>query len=373
MPCPKALPAVPPPPPCPQVPPALPPRMGFMNPTPRVFPAPPPRPAPPRDIETRSDEDDPPVNLEFRRQAAEELFGEIAWASDVIGHFECPGAHLHTVQSTDQVRVYLEGVPWIECFHQTCGGLVAHAGRKLRGRIKRKEKGKDTSGLTGRTPIDFREWQRQKALEARNNKWMEWFWDVISRPEMPDTFPHWRTTPSDRICDDREDFLHLFHPSDLIWCGEVNESGPKSFVHVATLQKRPQLLRSQFISTCTFEPGSTRRSYDNVLARRFLVVESDELSIPQQTALLMALAKEWPLAAVVSSGNKSLHGWFRWLPEWSADRDALQSLRTRLRVMHCDPAGATATQPFRLPGILNRKSLRFQALIYLNLDLKQAC
>lgn len=45
-------------------------------------------------------------------------------------------------------------------------------------------------------------------------------------------------------------------------------------------------------------------------ARRFLVIEGDGTSKDHQAAILLHLAERAPLAMVVDSGGKSLHGWF---------------------------------------------------------------
>ena len=49
---------------------------------------------------------------------------------------------------------------------------------------------------------------------------------------------------------------------------------------------------------------------DNTGPRRFLVIEFDSGILDQQAALLWYLAQYGPLALVVFSGNKSIHGWF---------------------------------------------------------------
>ena len=66
----------------------------------------------------------------------------------------------------------------------------------------------------------------------------------------------------------------------------------------------------------TTETGLTksgRKSYhplDNTGPRRFLLIEADRGSLDQQAAVIGHLATLAPLAAVVFSGSKSLHGWF---------------------------------------------------------------
>jgi hypothetical protein len=51
-------------------------------------------------------------------------------------------------------------------------------------------------------------------------------------------------------------------------------------------------------------------SLNNTGARRFLIIEADRGSLDQQAAVIGHLASHAPLAAVVFSGSKSLHGWF---------------------------------------------------------------
>src|SRR5207248_4956761 len=54
----------------------------------------------------------------------------------------------------------------------------------------------------------------------------------------------------------------------------------------------------------------SRRCLANTGARRFLVVEFDTGTLDEHAALLLHLAERAPLAIVVFSGLKSLHGWF---------------------------------------------------------------
>jgi hypothetical protein len=69
-------------------------------------------------------------------------------------------------------------------------------------------------------------------------------------------------------------------------------------------------------SPMTSETGLTKsgrkscHSLDNTGPRRFLIIEADRGSLDQQAAVIGHLATYAPLAAVVFSGSKSLHGWF---------------------------------------------------------------
>lgn len=69
-------------------------------------------------------------------------------------------------------------------------------------------------------------------------------------------------------------------------------------------------------SPMTGETGLTKsgresfHSLDNTGPRRFLIIEADRGNLDQQAAVIGHLGSYAPLAAVVFSGSKSLHGWF---------------------------------------------------------------
>jgi hypothetical protein len=60
----------------------------------------------------------------------------------------------------------------------------------------------------------------------------------------------------------------------------------------------------------TQEGKVSARSLTNTGERRFLVIEQDMGTYDEQAAVLLHLAEEAPLALVVFSGRRSLHGWF---------------------------------------------------------------
>jgi hypothetical protein len=55
---------------------------------------------------------------------------------------------------------------------------------------------------------------------------------------------------------------------------------------------------------------SQHHSLANTGPRRYLIIEADCGDLHQQAAVIWHLAKIAPLAAVVFSGSKSLHGWY---------------------------------------------------------------
>jgi hypothetical protein len=78
--------------------------------------------------------------LQKRREIAEEVLGDINWHSDTSGYWACPARHLHTSGDADRdCEVYLEAVPSIHCFHESCMGVVSGVNHELRSRIGKAE------------------------------------------------------------------------------------------------------------------------------------------------------------------------------------------------------------------------------------------
>lgn len=299
-----------------------------------------------------------------RQSIAENLLGDVEWLIPCMGQAICPGADLHTSDSGGEVRVYIDDPPTIHCFHRSCEEVLAEANLTLRSRISRSDRGYSVSS----TAVDAKYLKtkvKDHEISGKIDGWTRWFNRVISKPLHPRSL--FEKSPSDinqRVSKDQSLFLRLYHPKDIIWTGGVQDTGNKFFSTVDSLiTGKP--LKHQHISACTFKPNSRRRTQKDILDRRFLVVESDELSITQQTALLWALGKEWKLAAVVYSGGKSLHGWFRWSNEWD-DPLAQREIKARLKAYHCDPSCLKGTQLYRLPGVMRLDTLQMQSIVYLN-------
>jgi hypothetical protein len=88
------------------------------------------------------------------------------------------------------------------------------------------------------------------------------------------------------------------------------------------------------------------RCLDNTGSRKFLVVEFDSGTLDEQASLHAHLAQTAPLALVVFSGSKSLHGWFA-----VQDRDEhfLRQWMAYAVMLGADPVNFTRCQFARLP------------------------
>ncbi|MGC3992056.1 MAG: hypothetical protein QM796_20660 [Chthoniobacteraceae bacterium] len=155
----------------------------------------------------------------------------------------------------------------------------------------------------------------------------------------------------------------LFLPEEIVWSGTKYSSGkPHHIKHFRPVRDWISLLGAYpFISHCTFKTGTFSRSNDAVLLRKYLVLESDNLTHDQTLSVFNWLGSEGGLnlRAVVSSGNKSIHGWFDWP---SNDYDEIKAV---IEGLSCDPATMRPSQPVRLAGALRRETGRIQELLYL--------
>jgi hypothetical protein len=103
------------------------------------------------------------------------------------------------------------------------------------------------------------------------------------------------------------------------------------------------------------------RCLANTGTRLFLVVEFDQGSFDQHAALLVHLAKSEPLALVVHSGNKSLHGWFLAKKEEAQSREFMCSAVS----LGADHATWTRCQYVRMPDG-RRDNGKRQRVVYFN-------
>ena len=278
------------------------------------------------------------------RLIAEKLLGQIEWLSERHGRCRCPGESLHTnpTRETD-ATVFIDGVPTLHCFHQSCSPARWDANRELRRQIM------DSAGPGGTLPRPPRDPEQEllsrlATVAGDGDRWISAHaWpsaeiyesSPVPLPDDPDGDYHL--------------FLSLFRPDDVLWMGDVTDSGshPDHFRRQsdwAGLNKPPH----PFTTGACFRPGSQSRSNDAVVSRKYLVLESDVLDRDRVGALLR-LARDvfrMRLHAVVDTGGKSLHAWFEapHSPLWE------KQLKSFLVPMGIDAATFKPSQPVRLPG-----------------------
>ncbi len=301
-----------------------------------------------------------------RCDVAETVLGPITWLSDSEGFVSCPGHALHTHRTgARDCKLYLDPVPALTCFHASCRELVEAGSRKLRSALAGEAA---TERPANRRPspeerrrlaeLRRKETTRRRAASSRAVILQRFGWplaEIIRQSPAAlagDEPQHWRR------------LLGLFGEDDVIWIGDTHSSGKPE--HARQFRTRAGWLSepmapAQFVCPAVFKPGVHARSNDNLVARRFLVVESDELTKDEVGGVFRWLRDEvgLHLRAIVDTAGRSLHGWF----DFPAT-DQLEDLKLVLPELGCDPKLFTASQPVRLPGAV--RNGRFQRLVWLS-------
>lgn len=297
-----------------------------------------------------------------------EIFGEVEWKNDDECFCVCPGEEHHTTDNhLRDCKIYLNGTPTVHCLHNGSRDPFAHrralrmANTKLRSALRGKEwkpgpKPKRTAEEKARRRREAAWGCNQRKL-ARNKNWVieTYAWPVDSiRKDSP--LP---------IVNDWAQILELFDGEDIIWVGGVKDTGSThhcaNFRRVnywASLAAPPQ----HFICGSTFKPGSNSRCDDNVDKRKYVIVECDKLHADPKInqdmtgAILNFIRTQynWNLRSVVTSGKKSVHGWFDFPGEdemaWA--EVAFEGLGVDIETM------ARPYQPVRAPGITRKGGSR---------------
>ena len=297
-------------------------------------------------------------------EIAASILGAIDWIVPTSGYCECPGKKMHSSKDgAKDCAVYLDRVPTVSCFHGTCKPAIDAANKRLRAAIlnptndveyvPRKPSAEERERLATRERNVRLQIRARKALDTILKKF-RWTSDEMLAVSPVDVrvnvADHWRL------------LLSKYDLEDVIWIGERESSGrPEHAVNFRTVAEwlKCEWAPHSFVCPATFKNSSISRSNENVLARRFVVVESDLLTRDEVGAVFRYLVKcGMKLVAVVDTAGKSLHGWFEY-----PDDEVLDELRLLLPPLKCDPKMLTASQPARLPGAMRGE--KRQKLIFL--------
>ena len=295
-------------------------------------------------------------------EIAESIIGRIDWVDADMGFCECPGQKLHTSKdSAKDCAVYLDRVPTVSCFHGSCKAAVDAANKRLRTAIL------NPTGDAEYVPRKLTADERAKMLETERRERLQ----LRASKALPTILKKYKWSYDDMLKDSPVDvrgneadhwelLLEKFKKDDVIWIGEREHSGrAENKVNFRTVEEWLKSERAPFPFACpsTFKNTSVSRSNDNILERRFVVVESDLLTRDEVGAVFRYLEScGMKLVAVVDTAGKSLRGWFKFPVE-------VEELRLILPALKCDPKMLTASQPARLPGAMRGE--KRQKLIYL--------
>lgn len=302
------------------------------------------------------------LSLSQKQLMAERLFPSCVFTNSDHGILECPGQNLHsTPTQKGDTRIHLydprngNSIPSIHCFHSNCREVVAQANFRLRSAIGQAEhagkvKNSDRGNAIKLSPEQKRQQEEKHRAQVLKNRTIqskerifkeyEWPWtqildeSPIRLPEDPD--------------DDWKLFLSLYDPEDVLWIGDKTDTGkPWHLKHFRPVNDWLKLdeAPAPLICPAIFKPNVYSRSNNNVLKRKFLVVESDILSADQVGAVFKWMQQFLKLCAIISTAGKSLHAWFEFPGE-----KIQKELEIILPILDCDPKLFSSSQPARLPS-----------------------
>ena len=283
-------------------------------------------------------------------EIVEHVVGEVTWISGEQGYCRCPGHAQHTTpDGRHDCIVYLNGVPTLYCLHASCEAIRERKNRELREALR-------TGHPTGTPEPSTRELKRLTEARQRCERTRR-----RAAASQPVVLQRWRWPYAEILASSptpipnaREDQTRLvlgaFLPDDVVWIGDRRDSGQPHHAacfNTAEAWLERDVIDGPLICPVAFKPGSVSRSNENVVARRFLVVESDTLDKDQVGAVFRWLRDEVDLSlvAIVDTAGKSLHAWYGWPGD-----DQLDEMKLVLPALGCDPKLFTASQPVRLAG-----------------------
>ena len=165
----------------------------------------------------------------------------------------------------------------------------------------------------------------------------------------------------------------LYKNDDILFIGDTYSKQVKK----AKDWKRADVSRFPLIipNPLTGKQGKTKsgkisvRCDSCVASFHFAVVEFDNVSIKKQIAFWLAmLNKGFPVACLIHSGNKSIHGWVKVdcanVEEWENEVEN-KLFPDYLQPLGVDPACRNESRLSRLPGHERKKGV-YQRLLYLN-------
>jgi hypothetical protein len=197
----------------------------------------------------------------------------------------------------------------------------------------------------------------------------------------------WEDSPQridcDLVAEDPAHFLgSLFQPSDLLWTGEVHQSGSDQHAGrwqtcAAWSDTTPSKIRiGPMTSPAVWVTGTISRAASHVLSSPYVVLDFDGFdgikpATPDQLSrhLLDSLgiirwlreANDWQLAAILWTGGKSLHAWFHTPPP-----EVLKTLLPVAKSLGMD-AGLIGRpeHPCRLPGQVHQGTGKVSQVMWL--------
>ena len=305
------------------------------------------------------------LSLREAQAIAESIVGAVSWRG-AEGFCICPGEDQHTTRTTATdckvacVPVEKPGgtlKPGVYCFHDSCGGAVEAASFLLRSALGKRAPIQPWQYFPPARPPaprpkppEFDPCKLKKIAAKLDGIDAEWF--AARSPIRPDN----RTPVS---------FLHaLYRPGERVLIFDIFESQGQD---LWTCEKPPFNARKLDCFRTGKREGvwflvapvdgeirendngeQSRRSWQNVTAWRYLVLEFDHADPGDWLSALAQMPL--PIAAIYSSGGKSIHALVRVDAQSKRHWDEIASdLKPPLTILGADPKAMSAVRLSRLP------------------------
>lgn len=195
-----------------------------------------------------------------------------------------------------------------------------------------------------------------------------------SEADLSDASPVRIDWPSERAA--TEFLSRMFEPNEHLFIGARSDAGAGHVLPmsrwIAQFKRGTAIPELIIPNPLTGEEGQTKdgkRSYraDSCVAQfRFAVVEFD--AMPREQQIRFWFGAPLPVAALVDSGGKSIHGWVRIdaadATAWSLRVE--EKLFTLLTAVGVDAACKNEARLSRMPGHFRGENKRWQRVLYLN-------
>lgn len=224
------------------------------------------------------------------------------------------------------------------------------------------------------TPAEKREWARQKQEEERRLQARE-----RARQSLPALVERWRwdeaevwesspIRPDGPGTDDPRLFLSALFPADaVVWTGETWQSGATHgagrFRTVAEWAEASRDDVGPMVAPAIYPAGAVSRNHADVIEAPYVVLDFDERSREDSLAIVRWLREgmDWELVAMVWTGGKSVHAWFR-----HPGAECVDALAQNAGILGIDKSLIGAPEhPCRLPGQKHSKTGNLSTLLWL--------
>jgi len=291
------------------------------------------------------------------RKEVERWVEVIRWLDGERAVVRCPGDH-HEADGSPPM-IFMGSSPYVHCFHDSCASWCASTNREL-------------ASLFGENPELEREPTPEEKRAAEFKKRCYRLKETARHQLLPTLKPvdpvGWLdSSPVNVQVPVHEQFalfMGLFPGDDIIWTGERNESGEASVCAFRMARQWIERGRpyGQLVSVFNFKPdvlsnGLRQAKYTHL--RRFLILESDDLDLPQFGGVITWMKQFSRLRALVLTGGKldkpitSVHAYFEppswpypWEPlefqsfDWAGKHIDIHELAENGRYYRDDPAFA---------------------------------